>query len=98
MLAVTLPAGTAAAEPAVSTGQAAQAANTHAQPRPGALPAALTPAQQAALTEQAQAHAAATASSLHLGTQEKLVVKSVSQDADGSTHTRYERTYQGLPV
>ncbi|WP_079190330.1 M4 family metallopeptidase [Actinacidiphila paucisporea] len=98
MLAVTLPAGTAAAEPAAHTGSAAPAANTHAQARPGALPASLTPAQQAALTTRAQAQAATTASSLHLGAQEKLVVKSVSQDADGSTHTRYERTYQGLPV
>ncbi|WUH95724.1 M4 family metallopeptidase [Streptomyces sp. NBC_00433] len=98
MLAVTLPAGTAAAEPAAQTGSAAQAANTHAQPRPGALPASLNAAQQAALTTRAQSQAAATASSLHLGAQEKLVVKSVSQDTDGSTHTRYERTYQGLPV
>ncbi|MFG1812013.1 M4 family metallopeptidase, partial [Streptomyces sp. NPDC049040] len=98
MLAVTLPAGTAAADPAAHTGSTAQAANTHAQPRPGALPASLSPAQQAALTSHAQAQASTTASSLHLGAQEKLVVKSVSQDADGSTHTRYERTYQGLPV
>ncbi|WP_329182354.1 M4 family metallopeptidase [Streptomyces sp. NBC_01477] len=98
MLAVTLPAGTAAAEPAAQTGASAQAATTHAQPRPGALPASLTPAQQAGLTSQAQSEAATTASSLHLGAQEKLVVKSVSQDADGSTHTRYERTFQGLPV
>ncbi|WP_327293176.1 M4 family metallopeptidase [Streptomyces sp. NBC_01198] len=97
MVAVTLPAGTAAAEPAAQTGSA-QAGNTHAQPRPGALPASLTPAQQAALTARAASQAATTASSLHLGAQEKLVVKSVSQDADGSTHTRYERTFQGLPV
>ncbi|MFI0897962.1 M4 family metallopeptidase [Streptomyces sp. NPDC020983] len=95
MLAVTLPAGTAAADPAARSGQTA---NTHAQPRAGALPAALSPAQQAALVSHARAGAAATASSLHLGAQEKLVVKSVVQDADGSTHTRYERTYQGLPV
>ncbi|NUP41504.1 MAG: M4 family metallopeptidase, partial [Streptomyces sp.] len=98
MLAVTLPAGTATADPAAQTGSAAQAASTHAQPRPGALPASLTAAQQSALVSHAKADAAATASSLHLGTQEKLVVKSVVQDADGSTHTRYERTYQGLPV
>ncbi|MFC9292026.1 M4 family metallopeptidase, partial [Streptomyces sp. NPDC057052] len=33
-----------------------------------------------------------------LGTRERLVVKDVVQDADGTTHTRYERTYAGLPV
>ncbi|MFZ3597036.1 M4 family metallopeptidase [Streptomyces sp. BH104] len=29
---------------------------------------------------------------------EKLVVKDVVKDKDGTTHTRYERTYDGLPV
>ncbi|MYW47223.1 peptidase M4, partial [Streptomyces sp. SID161] len=29
---------------------------------------------------------------------EKLVVKDVVKDADGTLHTRYERTYAGLPV
>ncbi|MFI7006434.1 M4 family metallopeptidase [Streptomyces sp. NPDC050145] len=40
----------------------------------------------------------ATASSLGLGAKEKLVVKDVVKDADGTVHTRYERTYAGLPV
>lgn len=39
-----------------------------------------------------------TAKSLGLGAKEKLVVKSVITDKDGSTHTRYDRTYAGLPV
>ncbi|WP_435822096.1 M4 family metallopeptidase, partial [Actinacidiphila alni] len=95
MLAVTLPAGTASAG---VPDQATAQASTHVQPRAGALPAALSPAQQATLVAQAQSRTAATASSLHLGAGEKLVVKSVSKDADGSLHTRYERTYQGLPV
>ncbi|MEU1074601.1 M4 family metallopeptidase [Streptomyces sp. NPDC005878] len=41
---------------------------------------------------------AATAQALGLGAQEKLVVKDVIRDADGTVHTRYERTYAGLPV
>jgi Zn-dependent metalloprotease len=40
----------------------------------------------------------ATAKRLGLGAREKLVVKDVVQDADGTTHTRYERTFAGLPV
>jgi Zn-dependent metalloprotease len=95
MVAVTLPAGTASAG---VPDQATAQVSTHVQPRAGALPAALSPAQQATLVAQAQSRSAATASSLHLGAGEKLVVKSVSKDADGSLHTRYERTYQGLPV
>ncbi|MFG2142699.1 M4 family metallopeptidase [Streptomyces sp. NPDC048696] len=41
---------------------------------------------------------AATAQALGLGAKEKLVVKDVIKDADGTVHTRYERTYAGLPV
>jgi Zn-dependent metalloprotease len=94
MVAVTLPAGTAAA----NTPAQASASATRVQPRAGALPASLSPAQHSSLIAQAQSQAATTASALHLGAQEKLVVKDVVKDADGSTHTRYERTYAGLPV
>ncbi|SEB65157.1 M4 family metallopeptidase [Streptomyces sp. TLI_105] len=41
---------------------------------------------------------AVTAQSLGLGAKEKLVVKDVIKDADGTVHTRYDRTYAGLPV
>ncbi|WP_369382734.1 M4 family metallopeptidase [Streptomyces sp. cg36] len=41
---------------------------------------------------------AATAQALGLGAKENLVVKDVIKDADGTVHTRYERTYAGLPV
>ncbi|MYS20076.1 Zn-dependent metalloprotease [Streptomyces sp. DvalAA-14] len=95
MLAVSLPAGTASAQS--GTAHTVQA-DTHAAPRAGALPAALSPAQQSALVAQKQSQASTTASSLHLGANEKLVVKDVEKDADGSVHTRYERTYLGLPV
>ncbi|MER5720095.1 M4 family metallopeptidase [Streptomyces sp. NPDC002132] len=87
------PAGPAAAAPA-DPGPA----KINAVPRAGAAPAALTPARRSALVRGAQAAAGATAHRLGLGDREKLVVKDVVQDADGTTHTRYERTYAGLPV
>ena len=48
--------------------------------------------------KSAQADATSAAGTLGLGAKEKLVVKDVVKDADGTTHTRYERTYAGLPV
>ncbi|MFF8608309.1 M4 family metallopeptidase [Streptomyces sp. NPDC015346] len=94
MLAVTVQTGsaTAADTPAAPKAQAGIAAN------PGALPADLSPAQRTALIRAADADKAATAKALGLGAQEKLVVRDVVQDRDGTTHTRYERTYAGLPV
>ena len=94
MVAVALPANPASASPAQSAGTAA----THAQPRAGALPATLSAAQHSALLQQAQAGATATAQTLRLGAKEKLVAKDVVKDQDGTVHTRYERTYDGLPV
>ncbi|WP_217197008.1 M4 family metallopeptidase [Streptomyces buecherae] len=64
----------------------------------GAMPVKLSPAQRAELLRDADATKAETARTLRLGAQEKLVVKDVSKDADGTTHTRYERTFAGLPV
>ncbi|MEU5275375.1 M4 family metallopeptidase [Streptomyces asoensis] len=66
--------------------------------RTGGLPADLTPAQRTTLIRNADAKAPDTARSLGLGAQEKLVVKDVVKDNDGTLHTRYERTYAGLPV
>ncbi|MFG3029494.1 M4 family metallopeptidase [Streptomyces sp. NPDC048253] len=66
--------------------------------RPGGLPADLTPAQRTTLIRSAEAKTTDTAESLGLGAQEKLVVKDVVKDNDGTLHTRYERTYAGLPV
>jgi Zn-dependent metalloprotease len=45
-----------------------------------------------------QSRAATSASALGLDAAEKLTVTSVIQDADGSTHVRYQRTYDGLRV
>ncbi|SDN18383.1 M4 family metallopeptidase [Actinacidiphila guanduensis] len=83
---------------ASSTASAVSAAAAHAQPRAGALPADLSPAQHEALVAAARSGTDAAAEALHLGAKEKLVVKDVMKDADGSVHTRYERTYDGLPV
>ncbi|GAA0361215.1 M4 family metallopeptidase [Streptomyces blastmyceticus] len=65
---------------------------------PGALPAKLTPSQRAELMREANATKAQTARTLGLGAKEQLVVKDVVKDANGTSHTRYERTYEGLPV
>ncbi|MER5885626.1 M4 family metallopeptidase [Streptomyces sp. NPDC001941] len=73
-------------------------AQAGAQANPGALAADLTPAQRTALIKAADASKATTAKRLGLGAQEKLVVRDVVADRDGTTHTRYERTYAGLPV
>ncbi|MFH8804856.1 M4 family metallopeptidase [Streptomyces sp. NPDC017936] len=83
-----LTAGTAAAQtPADATGS-----------KPSAVPTALAPAARTALIQDKQADAPATAQEIGLGAQEKLVVRDVVKDADGAVHTRYERTYAGLPV
>ncbi|WP_065964847.1 M4 family metallopeptidase, partial [Streptomyces sparsogenes] len=64
----------------------------------GAPSLALSPSVRAELLREADATTAATARSLGLGAKEKLVVRDVIKDADGTVHTRYERTYDGLPV
>ncbi|MFF5287250.1 M4 family metallopeptidase [Streptomyces sp. NPDC013171] len=93
MIAAVLPSGVAAAD--VASQSTAQA---KAQARAGALPVRLSPSQRGELLAAANASRAATARSLHLSSQEALVVKSVLKDADGTLHTRYERTFAGLPV
>ncbi|MFE3270322.1 MULTISPECIES: M4 family metallopeptidase [unclassified Streptomyces] len=84
------------------TASAAPRGNGHAKitatPRAGAAPAKLSPAQHASLLKSATAAVGDTARTLGLGAKEKLIVKDVAKDADGTTHTRYERTYAGLPV
>ncbi|QTE00994.1 M4 family metallopeptidase [Streptomyces cyanogenus] len=76
---------------------------TSATAQPAAKPLAAAPTQLSAaarttLIQQAQAGAADTAHRIGLGAKEKLVVKDVVKDVDGTLHTRYERTYAGLPV
>ncbi|MGY5056955.1 M4 family metallopeptidase [Streptomyces sp. 900105755] len=77
----------------------AKPAAPHPSPlRTGGVEAKLTPAQHSALLRSAQQKTAATARTIGLGAKEKLVVKDVVKDNDGTLHTRYERTYDGLPV
>ncbi|MEU6816809.1 M4 family metallopeptidase [Streptomyces sp. NPDC046860] len=81
-----------------ATPAAARPAAPHAKLRTGGLEARLSPAQHGALLKDARQHTADTARSLGLGAEEKLVVRGVVKDNDGTVHTRYERTYAGLPV
>ncbi|MEU8785145.1 M4 family metallopeptidase [Streptomyces sp. NPDC048637] len=85
LLAAGITAGTAGASPAPA-------------PTPDASPLKLSASHRAELLRDASATKAQTAKKLGLGAQEKLVVKDVIKDADGTTHTRYDRTYAGLPV
>ncbi|WP_416071820.1 M4 family metallopeptidase [Streptomyces sp. ID05-04B] len=91
LIAAAVQAGAATAAPEKAP-QAAGKAN------PGAESVRLTPAQRAALIREADAGKTATARKLGLGAKEALVVRDVVKDADGTVHTRYERTYSGLPV
>ncbi|MFG3494759.1 M4 family metallopeptidase [Streptomyces sp. NPDC047928] len=95
MLTVSVQTGAATADDRSTAAPRSQSAG---QADPGSLPADLSPAQRTALIRAADAGKAATARELGLGAQEKLVVRDVVQDRDGTTHTRYERTYAGLPV
>ncbi|MGW2723554.1 M4 family metallopeptidase [Streptomyces sp. NPDC001492] len=77
----------------------AKPAAPHPSPlRAAGLEARLTPAQHSALIKSARQKTAATARTIGLGAKEKLVVRDVVKDHDGTLHTRYERTYAGLPV
>ncbi|WP_018544587.1 M4 family metallopeptidase [Streptomyces sp. LaPpAH-108] len=68
-----------------------------AKPLAGA-PTLLSASARTSLIQQAQTDAPETAQRIGLGAKEKLVVRDVVKDTDGTVHTRYERTYAGLPV
>ncbi|MFJ6907485.1 M4 family metallopeptidase [Streptomyces griseoluteus] len=61
-------------------------------------PTLLSASARTTLIQQAQSAAPETAQRIGLGAKEKLVVRDVVKDVDGTVHTRYERTYAGLPV
>ncbi|WP_407700317.1 M4 family metallopeptidase [Streptomyces beihaiensis] len=97
----TLALATAVAAGALLTGTLAASgaqAETATPSAPTAAPMSLSGKAHAGLVKDAQAEAADTAKALKLGSKEKLVVRDVVKDRDGTTHTRYERTYDGLPV
>ncbi|MFD5337442.1 M4 family metallopeptidase [Streptomyces hawaiiensis] len=91
LIAAAVQSGTATAAPEKAPSAASKA-------NPGSESVKLTPAQRAALIREADAAKARTAKDLGLGAKEKLVVRDVLKDRDGTVHTRYERTYDGLPV
>ncbi|MET9761565.1 M4 family metallopeptidase [Streptomyces sp. NPDC006372] len=91
LIAAAVQTGTATAAPTTAPAAASKA-------KPGSESVRLTPAQRAALIREADAGKAETAKDLGLGAKEKLVVRDVLKDSDGTVHTRYERTYDGLPV
>ncbi|MFF3465404.1 M4 family metallopeptidase [Streptomyces sp. NPDC002619] len=88
LIAAAVQTGAANAAPAAPAGKA----------NPAHLALELTPSQRAELIRDAGAAKADTAKAIGLGAKEKLVVKDVVKDADGTLHTRYERTYDGLTV
>ncbi|MFE1462397.1 M4 family metallopeptidase [Streptomyces nigra] len=88
----------AAVQTGAATAAPPRAPQAAGQVLPGAESVKLTPAQRAELIREANATKADTAKDLGLGAKEKLVVRDVVKDGDGTVHTRYERTYDGLPV
>ncbi|WP_447040103.1 M4 family metallopeptidase [Streptomyces sp. DSM 118878] len=79
----------------LTTGASAQPAEDAAA---SGAPVSLSASTRAGLLQDADSGKAATADKIGLGAKEKLVVRDVVKDVDGTTHTRYERTYDGLPV
>jgi Zn-dependent metalloprotease len=94
-----LPSGAASAsDPSGNSATVGALPEINATARPGAAIVDLSPGQRRQLLDQAAKAAQDTARALRLGPKEKLIPKDVVQDADGTVHTRYERTYAGLPV
>jgi Zn-dependent metalloprotease len=82
----------------LTTGASAQTESAAAKAKlPGAT-VQLSATARTSLIQKADAAAPETAQQIGLGAKEKLVVRDVLKDADGTVHTRYERTYNGLPV
>lgn len=73
-------------------------ANASAEREAGATALALTTDARAQAITTAQNAAADTARAIGLADEERLVARDVIKDADGTVHTRYERTYAGMPV
>ncbi|GAB2760883.1 M4 family metallopeptidase [Streptomyces bullii] len=91
LIATAVQSGTATAAPE-------KAPRAEGRANPGSESVRLTPAQRAALIREADAAKGKVAEDLGLGARETLVVRDVLKDRDGTVHTRYERTYDGLPV
>ncbi|MEV0470954.1 M4 family metallopeptidase [Streptomyces prunicolor] len=88
----------AAAVQAGATSSAAPANPLASKGNPAHTALSLSPSQRAELLRDASSARTSTAKDIGLGAKEALVVRDVIKDADGTVHTRYERTYGGLPV
>ncbi|WP_236580054.1 M4 family metallopeptidase [Streptomyces sp. HM190] len=88
----------AAVQSGAATAAPEKAPSAAGKANPGAVSVKLSPSQRAELIREANSGKAETARELNLGAKEKLVVRDVVKDRDGTVHTRYERTYDGLPV
>lgn len=88
----------ASAAVTAETGTGAARLRVAAHARAGARPVPLSGAHRRQLLDQAAQAVPQTARALRLGSKEKLIPRDVVVDADGTVHTRYERTYAGLPV
>ncbi len=88
----------AAAVQAGATSSAAPAKPLAAKGNPAHMALSLSASQRAELLRDAQSARTATAKDIGLGAKETLIARDVIKDADGTVHTRYERTYAGLPV
>ncbi|MFZ4295176.1 M4 family metallopeptidase [Streptomyces cellulosae] len=82
----------------LATGTATADSAPAGKPVLGGAPVLLSASARTSLIREQQATASETADAIGLGTKEKLIVKDVVKDVDGTVHTRYERTYDGLPV
>jgi Zn-dependent metalloprotease len=96
----TLAIATAVAAGALLTTGLTSNASADASDKPAlsAAPVLLSASARTSLLKEQQAAAPETADRIGLGAREELVVRDVVKDADGAVHTRYERTYDGLPV
>ncbi|WP_405488690.1 M4 family metallopeptidase [Streptomyces sp. NBC_00096] len=92
LLAVGIQTGTASADATASQ------AGSVVQANPGAANRALSASERATLLAEANSTTVQAAKALGLAGSEKLIVRDVVKDADGTTHTTYERTYNGIPV
>ncbi|MGW3313556.1 M4 family metallopeptidase [Streptomyces sp. NPDC001073] len=88
----------AVAVQAGATSSAAPAKPLASKGNPAHMALSLSPSQRAELIRDADTARAATAKDIGLGGKEALVARDAIKDADGTVHTRYERTYGGLPV
>ncbi|MET9165455.1 M4 family metallopeptidase [Streptomyces cellulosae] len=82
----------------LATGTATADSAPAGKPVLGGAPVLLSTSARTSLIREQQATASETADAIGLGAKEKLIVKDVVKDVDGTVHTRYERTYDGLPV